>query len=390
MGSRAGITGEALAALERTLEALDTAGARVRVTVPGVGERCVGKAPALATVRFRDAATLAALRHGDHLSLAEAHLEGRIDLDGDLLEIMKVTESLSLRAGFRERLRLAWRLLVRDRRRYDRESIAFHYDRPFEFFEPWLGRWRCYSHGLYESLDETLDDAMERKLAHAVDRLRLEPGMRVLDMGGGWGCFVEYAGLRGIHVHAITISAAQHRFVAALIREKDLPCQVELVNFRDFVPAEPFDAAVFMGTFEHNPEYERAVRWLTRHLSPGGRVWADFCAQRTDFTLGAFMKKYVWPGPITYVNTQKLVARLIESGFNVHELEDDTLSYACSVRDWARGLEAGAKELSERFGERDVRIFRLFLRGSEYFLFRNRTQAYHLVAGRDSAPLGRR
>ena len=350
----------------------------------------MGEAPALATVRFRDDAAVELLRAGDHLALAEAHLAGRIDLDGDLLEIMKITESLSLDAGRWERLRLAWRLLLRNRRRYDRESIAFHYDRPFDFFEPWLGRWRCYSHGLYESLDESLDDAMERKLRVAVERLQLEPGMRVLDMGGGWGCFLEYAGLRGIHVHAITISQAQHRFVEALIREKSLPCRVELVNFRDFEPEEPFDAAVFMGTFEHNPEYGRAARWLARHLKPEGRVWADFCAQRTDFILGAFMKKYVWPGPITYVNTQKLVACLIEAGFNVHELADDTLSYACSVRDWARGLEASAKELAERSSERDVRVFRLFLRGSEYYLFRNRTQAYHLVAGLEPASLARR
>ena len=62
----------------------------------------------------------------------------------------------------------------------------------------------------------------------AIDHLGLKPGMDVLDMGAGWGCFVEYAGERGIQVHGITVSEAQYRFVADLIDSKGLPCTVEL------------------------------------------------------------------------------------------------------------------------------------------------------------------
>jgi len=207
-------------------------------------------------------------------------------------------------------------------------------------------------------------------------------------MGGGWGCFVEYAGRLGIEVHAITISRAQHAFVTGLIREQGLPCTVELVNFREFRPARPFDAAVFMGTFEHNPEYPRAAAWLARHLVPGGRVWADFCAQRRDFTIGGFMKRHVWPGPIQYVNPYGLIGALVREGFNVHELRDDTLSYEYTIKAWGDRFELHRKGLAERFGEPTVRAFLLFLRGSWHWLRENQTQAYHLVAGLDPAPLG--
>jgi cyclopropane-fatty-acyl-phospholipid synthase len=212
--------------------------------------------------------------------------------------------------------------------------------------------------------------------------------MDVLDMGGGWGCFVEWAGRRGIRVHSITISEAQHRFVEALIREQGLPCTSTLVNFREYRPPLRFHAAVFMGTFEHNPEYGRAARFLARHLVPGGRIWADFCANRRDFQFGAFMRRHIWPGAITYVNPYGLAAALIREGFNVHEMADDTLSYACTIRDWGDRFEASAKALAERFGEPTVRAFRLFLRGSWYFLRTNRTQAYHVAAGLEPAPLG--
>jgi len=338
-------------------------------------------------VTLRTPTALVALERGDHLALAEAFLAGEIDVDGSLNEVMKVTEQLQLDASGFDRLQLGLRLLLRDRLAYDRESIAFHYDRPVEFFLPWLDRWRCYSHGLYAFPEEPIDAAMARKMQTAIDSLGLEPGMDVLDMGGGWGCFVEYAGLRGIRVHAITISEVQHRFVTDLIERLRLPCTSTLVHLHVYEPPQRFHGAVFMGTLEHVPEYDRVASFLARHLAPQARVWADFCAQRTDFTIGRFMKRYIWPGPITYVDPARLVRALLRHGFNVHELRDDTLSYACTVRDWGDALEANGAALGCDFGEPAVRAFRLFLRGSLHFLTTDRTQAYHLVAGRGAASL---
>jgi len=376
------------AALDALARRLAAGGVNLSVEAPGIETLRIGARPAAARVVFRDAAALEPLLAGDHLGVAEAYLHGGIEIEGDWLEVMKVTEHLSVDATLFERVRLGLRLLLRDRIAYDRESIAFHYDRPPEFFLPWLGRWRCYSHGLYASEDETLDAAIERKLQRAIDALGLRAGAHVLDMGGGWGCFVEYAGLQGIHVHAITISAVQHRFVSERIRALRLPCTVELVNFREHRPARPYEGAVFMGTFEHNPEYARSARWLARHLAPGARVWADFCAQRSDVTIGRFMKKWIWPGPISYVDPARWVEAFVREGFNIHTLADDTRSYACTVRDWGDAFEANRKALAEEFGEPVVRAFLLFLRGSQRFLIDNRTQAYHVVAGLDAAPLG--
>jgi cyclopropane-fatty-acyl-phospholipid synthase len=372
--------------LTRVEGELRAVGASLLVEAPGRPPVVLGDTPARARVCLRNQAARRALAARDHLALAEAYLRGDVDVEGDLLEVVKVVERIGLEAGWWERAKLGLQLLFRDRIRYDRESIAFHYDRPAGFFLPWLGRWRCYSHGLYQRAGDPLDESMERKMRRAVESLGLEAGMDVLDMGAGWGCFLEYAGRLGIRVHGITISEAQYAFCQELIREQGLPCTIELVNFREYVPRLRFDAAVFMGTLEHNPEYDLVARFLLRVLQPSGRLWADFCAQRTDFTIGRFMKKYIWPGPITYVNPYRLVRELVRVGFNVHALVDDTRSYACTVRDWGDGLELHRKALAERFGEPEVRAFLLFLRGSQLFLERNRTQAYHVVAGLEPAP----
>lgn len=364
-------------------------GAELELRGPGLAPLRIGRRASPTRVHVLTTAALRALERTDVLALAEAYLRGGIEVEGDLSEVMKLSDVLDFGPSRLERLRLALKLLLRNRIVYDRESIAFHYDRPPEFFLPWFDRWRSYSHGFYASPDDSLEEAQARKLQHAIDALGLKPGSHVLDMGAGWGCFLEYAGLRGIHVHGITISRQQYDFVRELIRSRELPCTIELVNLFEYRPRRRFDGAVFLGTFEHVPEYGRVARFLAEHLEPGARLYADFCSVHRGFVLGAFMKKHIWPGAIQYVDTARLVRELTRAGFNVHELADDTLSYAYTVRDWGDALEAHREELAGRFGEATVRAFLLFLRGSWYFLRTNKTQAYHLVAGRAPAALRR-
>jgi cyclopropane-fatty-acyl-phospholipid synthase len=368
--------------LSALLEALAATGAHLELELPDGSTHRTDAAAACARVRFRDQAAIAALLARRHLEVAEAFLAARIDVEGDPYEVAKVTDLLDLQPGLLARAAWALRLRLPNRAAYNAAAIAFHYDRPAEFFLPWFERWRSYSHGFYAGSDDDPSAAQARKMQHAIDRLGLQPGMRVLDMGGGWGCFVEYAGRQGIRVHAITISREQHRFVGALIEREGLPCTVELVDFIAHRPTDPYDGAVFMGTLEHVPDYARVGRFLARHLAPEGRVYADFCAQRSAFQVGAFLRKHLWPGPVAYVDLAALIRALTRAGFTIHEVGDDTLSYAYTVRDWARGLERHHAELAARFGEASVRTFLLFFWASYHFLTTDRTQAYHLVAGR--------
>jgi hypothetical protein len=121
------------------------------------------------------------------------------------------------------------------------------------------------------------------------------------------------------------------------------------------------------------------------HARPRAESWhapLDFCAQRTSFQIRDFLRKYLWPGPVAYVDLGALVGMLTHTGLAIHEIGDDTLSYTYTVRDWARGLSANHAALASRFGEPAVRAFQLFFWASFHFLTTNRTEAYHLVAGR--------
>jgi cyclopropane-fatty-acyl-phospholipid synthase len=368
-----------LASLTAQLEAL---GASLTVVAPGREPLRLGRRPAAARVVFHTKAALDGLLRRDHLALAEAYLDGEVEIGGDWSQVMAVTEIAPPDPTRLARLGFALRALLRSRRSWQRESIAFHYDRPPGFFLPWFERWRSYSHGFYATPHDAPEDAQARKLRFAVDALGLKPGAHVFDMGCGWGSFLEYAGRQGIHVHGITISREQHRFVSALIERDQLPCSVELVDFLDFRPPRRFDGAVFMGTFEHFPGYRRAARWLERWLEPQAKLYADFCTARSSYQVGAFLARHIWPGTSTYVDVPRVLRALGAVGFTAHELRDDTRSYAYTVRDWADAFDGACDALAAEFDARTVRAFRLFLRASQYYLERGKTQACHLVAGR--------
>jgi cyclopropane-fatty-acyl-phospholipid synthase len=376
--------------LDHLLAGLEAAGVRLRIDAPGRAALRTGPLPERAHVLFATPSSFAALARGDHLALAEAYVRGEVEVRGELGEALRVVEVLDFEASALAKLAFALRYRLGDRRRFQRRSIAFHYDRPVDFFLPWFERWRSYSHGFYRSPDDDPAEAQARKFQYAIDALELEPGMRVLDVGAGWGGFLEYAGRKGIAVHGITISEQQHRFLHQLLRDHALPCDAERVDLLDFRPERPFDAAVFMGSLEHLPDYARVARILTDAVVPGGGVYADFCSQRESFQVGAFLERRVWPGSARYVNVPALLEAWLRAGLDVRELVDDTASYAHTVRDWATRLERVREPLASKFGEESVRSFLVYLWGSHHFLRTRRTQAYHLVARRGRAARSRR
>ena len=361
------------------LDSLARRGSVVAVRLPDGTTR--GPAGARTRVVFRDRAAVAALEAGDHLALAEAFLAQRIDVEGELRDVIAVTDDLDVAPDRRAALGFWLRFLL-DRRRFDRASIAFHYDRPPGFFLSWLGPARCYTHGFYAGPDDTLARAEARKLQYAVDQLELRPGSRVLDVGCGWGSFLEYAGALGIAVHGITISREQHTYVSDRIRKQRLPCSVELVDFADYRPGGPFDAAVFMGSLEHLPGVAGVARFLGRHLRPTGRVYADFVTSREGRMSGRFLRRYIFPGVSHYVDVAGMSRALDRAGLETLAFEEDTPSCAYTVRDWAVRLEERRAELAAVHGEAVVRAFLLYLWGSHHFLLAGRTQAFHLVAAR--------
>src|SRR5262249_42227309 len=182
-------------------------------------------------------------------------------------------------------------------REHARRSISAHYDEDSEFFLTFLDhRHRCYTQGVFATDDEPLEDAMTRKMDIALDAIGVKPGDRVLEVGGGWGAFVEYAGKRGVEVTALTLSKESERYLGDLIARENLPAAVVRQPFLESPASRPFDAIVNMGVTEHLPDYKSSIRKYGELLRPGGAVYLDALAMRTKHNVSTFMSRYVYPG----------------------------------------------------------------------------------------------
>jgi cyclopropane-fatty-acyl-phospholipid synthase len=324
----------------------------------------------------RGAKALAGL---DQFGVAVAYLQGWLDVDGDL------AAALRMRKFFRDFHPIAWvtrfaPALVRGREEHDRRSISSHYDEDSEFFLTFLdGRHRCYTEGIFAYDDEPLEDAMTRKMDLALDALGVKPGDHVLEVGGGWGAFVEHAGRRGIEVTTTTLSVESERYLNGLIAQEQLPARVVREHIFGYRSDRRYDAIVNMGVTEHLPDYRTTLRKYAELLKPGGTVYLDALAMRAKHRVSTFMSRYVYPGGSSPLLLHEYLHEVARSPFELISVEDDRHNYYLTCKRWAQRLDAAREDISRRWGDELYRRFRLFLWGSAAGFDSGLVQAYRWV-----------
>ncbi len=320
-----------------------------------------------------------ALRSLDQFQIILAYLNGSLDIDGDMLTALKA------RGMFRDIHPLAWLgqflpTMVGLGKRNDANSISAHYDRESEFFLSFLDtRHRCYTQGMFASDDESLENAMTRKMATALDSLELSPGARVLEVGSGWGAFMQYAASRGMDVTATTLSVESEQYLNSLVEREGLSARVYREHFLRFQSEQKFDAIVNMGVTEHLPNYPATIAQYCTLLKPGGRVYLDALAMRSGHRVSTFMKKYIYPGRSTPVVLHRYLSAVAHSPMEVLSVDDERHNYYLTCLAWARRLDASRDEVTRRWGEQLYRSFRLFLWGSAAAFDSHLVQAYRWV-----------
>ena len=218
---------------------------------------------------------------------------------------------------------------------------------------------------------------MERKLNTALESIRVGAGSRVLDIGAGWGSFVEFAGRRGIQVTSLTISRISERYVNDLIARQQLPCSVIFEHFLEHRSAEPYDAIVNLGVTEHLPDYPATMRQYERLLKPDGRIYLDASASRTPPS--TVTATFIYPGNGRFLNLADYIRAVQESAFDILTLGNDSADYLQTMECWARNLDDAQSIIVERFGERQYRRFRLYLWAGAHAFSTGDLEAYHLV-----------
>ncbi|MFN3759524.1 MAG: SAM-dependent methyltransferase [Algoriphagus aquaeductus] len=342
-------------------------------------ERTFGMGAPRFSIHLTNDQAVVALSTLDQEKIAKAYLEGDVTLEGAIMDV------LSLRDLFTDNkwINFAWRFIqpiLFGQVKSDKKWIAQHYDLDAEFFQLFLdSRHRAYSQAVFASDEEDLEDAETRKFEFVLDSVKAKPGDHILEIGSGWGSFVEFAGQRGIRVTSLTISEASQKFVQEIIDSQHLPCQVLLEHFFQHQPGFRYDAIVNCGVTEHLPDYAGSLKHYQRLLKKGGVLYLDASADRTRHSHGTFMNKYVFEGNGHLMVLHEYLAEVAKTPFLLKGVWDDRHNYFLTCREWAKRLDRNLEKIEQKWGRSLHRTFQLYLWGSAEGFNSGKLQAYRVV-----------
>ena len=343
-------------------------------------------------LRLKTATAIRTLLNPTLGNLGTAYVEGEIDLDGRIDDILDVGVRLSDTTGVENFTKpeagFFARVLAHSRAR-DKEKIEYHYDVSNDFYKLFLDRDMLYSCAYFRRDDATLDEAQSDKLDHILKKVRLAPGDRLLDVGCGWGALIIRAAQQGAHAVGVTLSENQYAYAKARIEALGLSsrCEVRLQDYRDVPEIGGFDKVVSVGMFEHVGMKNLPLYFeqMNRLLKIGGAmlmhgITATHPGKRqVGRGAGDFIDKYVFPdGELPHMSD---VARIMaEQGLEVVDVESLRRHYAKTLTHWAHRLDAHPETARAIAGEKRYRIWRVYLMGSSIGFRDNWMNIYQLLA----------
>jgi cyclopropane-fatty-acyl-phospholipid synthase len=328
---------------------------------------------------------------------ARCYVEGEIDLDGDMREIIRLGEQLCADSDCiteDKQGSAAWKWWRHTRTR-DRKNIGYHYDVSNDFYALWLDQQRVYSCAYFQHPDDTLEQAQVAKLDHICKKLRLQPGERLLDIGCGWGGLVlhavEHYGVRAV---GITLSQNQHDFVREQISARGLEdrLEVHLMDYRDVPEDTLFDKIASVGMFEHvgRGNLDAYFAKIFSLLKPGGLVLNHGITSAGVDTAGLgsgiaeFIDDYVFPGG-ELVHASRVIESLARQGLECVDAENLRPHYAKTLWHWVARLEVHSEVARQMIGEQKYRIWRIYMAGSAHAFERGWMALFQIVAGKPLA-----
>ncbi len=294
-----------------------------------------------------------------------------------------------------------WRRIaegLRHSKTRDAEAIHHHYDVSNSFYEWVLGPSMTYTCAVYPDPEATLEEAQENKYRLIFEKLRLQPGDRLLDVGCGWGGMVRYAARRGVRAIGATLSAEQATWARKAIEAEGLGelAEVRHSDYRD-VRELGFDAVSSIGLTEHIgvKNYPSYFEFLRSKLRTRGLL-LNHCITRNNnkanFRASSFTDRYVFPdGELT--GSGRILSVVQDVGFEVLHAENFRHHYAMTLRDWCRNLVANWDEAVTEVGLATAKVWGLYMAASRVAFEQNNIQLHHVLAskldahGTDGLPL---
>lgn len=312
--------------------------------------------------------------------LGEAYMDKIIEIDGDLydalvtiMDIRKkaMSDEGMLKKVFSSDYNLLEKNLFKKKEKdvskdNQKEEVASHYDIGNDFYKLWLDETMNYSCAYFKHSNDTLYEAQSHKVNHIINKLQLEDGMSLLDVGCGWGdLLIEAAKQYNISGLGITLSEEQHKAFKEKIKNEGLEdsLDVQLMDYRDLNKQDfSFDRIVSVGMIEHvgNENYDLFLDNVQSVLKDKGVFLLHFISGLKEGGSDEWMNKYIFPGGVL-PSLREIITKSVDRDFYIIDVESLRRHYVKTLLHWYDNFNEAEEAVREMFDERFVRMWRLYL-----------------------------
>ncbi len=334
-----------------------------------------GTAPKV-TVHLTQSSLLRKLILNPELAMGEAYMDQTMIIENDdvrgLLTLAIRNNELGNQIWwqkFAAKARL-WKRRIDQRNplRTARENVEHHYDLSVDLYDIFMEEDKQYTCAYFQNDDDTLEQAQRNKKAHIARKLLLEPGMKVMDIGCGWGGLsITLARDYGVHVVGVTLSEVQRQTAMKRAHAAGVGHMIEfrLCDYRDV--DEEFDRIVAVGMMEHvgEPQYPEFFAQIRKNLTEDGVALIHFIGRSSPpDTLSPWFQKYIFPGGYAPAMSEVLTAVEKQNLVNC-DIEVWRGHYERTLREWQHRFETNLDQVRNLYDERFVRMWRYYLIASE-------------------------
>ncbi len=337
---------------------------------------------------FREKMNIREMLQEPEVSFGEAFMDNKIDIEGDLgaiVRLIKGNEELFRKDSSRKGIMQSFMKCKQTKSyREQAEDVQYHYDLGNDFFKLWLDKTMSYSSAYFKSFDDSLEKAQLQKIDHVLKKMQLKEGETLLDIGCGWGwLIIRAAREHGVKALGITLSREQLEEASRRVREEGLEDMVEVrqADYRDLtVEGQKFDKITSVGMFEHVgrdyiPVYFSCLKKL---LKPEGLSLLHTITRPIEAPPNPWLEKYIFPwGYIP--SLREIVWVLPEHSLHLVDVESLRMHYARTTRIWAENFDRVSGEVEAEYGERFVRMWRLYLYGCSASFLCSGLNVYQLL-----------
>ncbi len=334
-------------------------------------EETYGTEPIKFTLKFNKEIPIKQILSDPSITLGEAYMHKDIDLISDdpfaLEKIIKYAFEHKDKFLKNNKVGSLLPKKMTHSKKESKDYIAAHYDIGNDFYKLWLDPTMTYSGAYFAREDMTLEEAQYAKVEHILNKLNIQSGEKLLDIGCGWGTLIFTAAKKyGAHATGITLSEEQYHFVKAKIESEGLTDQMEvfLMDYRD-LPKSSFDKISSVGMIEHVGKENIDIYFKTIHdlLVPKGSALIQGITGQEKGGTNSWFEKYIFPGGYM-PGLAEVVTSITQHDLQLIDLESLRRHYQKTLEIWTENFHKQLDEISKTKDETFIRMWDLYLQSS--------------------------